>query len=247
MTDPPAMYSTEISHLRTSPVTYRFRHRSVSWFLDVDDLTPVARWLRPLVSFRARDHLSPPDAGPDTLRARVDAELRRHAIAPRPGRVTVLLNARAVGYVFDPLTLFWCHATDGSVYAVLAEVHNTYGGRHCYVVVPDDAGRASVDKAFYVSPFNTVDGHYSMHVVEPADTVRVAITWHPDTGSPFHARLHGTRTAITTRAVLAAQLRAPLAPLVVSARIRQHGVALWRKRLAIVPRPPITRPIEEKS
>lgn len=240
------MYRTDITHQRRAPVAYGFRHRSLSWFIDADDPHPVTRWLRPLVGFRARDHLFAPDVGPDTLRARVDAELRRHAIEPQPGRVTVLLNARTLGYVFDPLTLYWCHRTDGSVYAVLAEVHNTYGGRHCYAVVPDDAGRAEVDKKFYVSPFNSVDGRYSMRIVEPDDELHVDIIWRPEHGAPFVARMRGTRMPVTVGAVLLAQLRAPLAPLVVSARIRWHGIALWRNGLAIVPRTiPTTRPIEE--
>ncbi|NMO01955.1 DUF1365 domain-containing protein [Gordonia sp. TBRC 11910] len=237
MSRAPAMYRTEITHQRRSPVTYRFEHRSLSWFIDADDLAPVSKWLRPLVSFRAEDHLFRPDVGPDTLRGRVNAELARHAIAPQPGRVTVLLNARSLGYVFDPLTLYWCHRRDGTVYAVLAEVHNTYGGRHCYAVVPDDAGRAQVPKGFYVSPFNTVDGRYSMRVSEPDDALHIDITWHPEDDLPFHARMRGTRVEVSTRAVLAAQLQTPLAPLVVSARIRRHGIALWRKGLAIVPRP----------
>ncbi|GAB20819.1 hypothetical protein GOEFS_132_00500 [Gordonia effusa NBRC 100432] len=237
MTHTPAMYRTEITHRRTAPVVNRFRYRSLSWFIDIDDLPPITRWLRPFASFRARDHLSPPEHGRDTLRNRVDAELERHGITPQPGTVTALLNARTLGYVFDPLTLYWCHRRDGQLYAVLAEVHNTYGGRHCYAVVPDDQDRAQVDKEFYVSPFNVVGGSYSMRVPEPDDRLRIDITWYPPSGPPFHAAVSGTRTAVTTRGVLTAQLRAPLAPIVVSARIRLQGITLWRKGLQIIPRP----------
>lgn len=230
------MYRTTVSHHRRTPTNHEFSHRSLSWFIDVDAVPRVRWWLRPFVGFRAADHLSPPPNGPDTLRGRVDAELRRHSIEPEPGPVTALLNARALGYVFDPLTLYWCHRTDGSVYAVLAEVHNTYGGRHCYAVVPDAHGHARVDKEFYVSPFNTVDGHYTMSVREPAGELRIDVTWHPPTGRPFHAAVTGVAVEPTDRAILVAQLRAPLAPIVVSARIRRQGIALWRKGLPLIPR-----------
>ncbi|MFW0791961.1 DUF1365 domain-containing protein [Gordonia sp. CPCC 205333] len=236
MTHTRAMYRTDITHRRTSPVAHQFRYRSLSWFIDIDDVTPITRWLRPFVSFRAQDHLTPPTHGLDTLRGRVDAELERHGITPHAGKVTALLNARALGYVFDPLTLYWCHRDDGQLYAVLAEVHNTYGGRHCYAVVPDEQARARVDKEFYVSPFNVVGGHYSMRVPEPADALAIDITWYPPSGQPFHAAVRGTRVPVTNRAVVAAQLRAPLTPIVVSARIRIQGIALWRKGLRIIPR-----------
>ncbi len=79
----------------------------------------------------------------------------------------MLSNARSLGYVFNPLSLFWCHDPDGSLRCVIAEVHNTYGGKHCYLITPDDAGRAETEKRFYVSPFYPVDGFYRMSVAEP--------------------------------------------------------------------------------
>ncbi|MDJ0429145.1 DUF1365 family protein, partial [Rhodococcus fascians] len=70
------------------------------------------------------------------------------------GTVTALLNARVLGYVFNPLSVYWCHDVDGSLRCVIAEVHNTYGQRHSYLIRPDGSDRAEVDKQFYVSPFN---------------------------------------------------------------------------------------------
>ncbi len=84
----------------------------------------------------------------------------------------MLASARVFGHVFNPLSLFWCHDAAGELRCVVAEVHNTYGERHCYLLETDDAGRASVPKAFYVSPFNDVDGQYRMKLPEPGDTAR---------------------------------------------------------------------------
>ena len=79
----------------------------------------------------------------------------------------MLANARVLGYVFNPLTVYWCHRPDGELECVVAEVHNTYRERHCYLLRPDAAGRAETAKEFYVSPFLTVAGDYRMALPVP--------------------------------------------------------------------------------
>ena len=79
----------------------------------------------------------------------------------------MLAHARVLGYVFNPLTVFWCHRADGALACVVAEVHNTYRQRHAYLLRTDDRGRAQVPKRFYVSPFYPVDGGYRMCLPEP--------------------------------------------------------------------------------
>lgn len=240
MTHPPAIYDTEIGHLRRSPVEYGFRHRSASWYIDLDAPPTVPRWLRPLVSFRAADHLSPVADGADTLRGRVEQALRDHGTDPPGGRITALLNARCLGYVFDPLTVFWCHDAEGAVRAIVAEVHNTYSDRYAYVLGPSALSGASVAKAFYVSPFNQVDGVYRLRTPEPGDELSIDIELERPGSALFTAQWRGIRRAPTPARILLSQLRAPLVPLVVAARIRLHGVRLWAAGLPLVPRPDST-------
>ena len=76
----------------------------------------------------------------------------------------MLTTARTLGYVFNPITVFWAYDRAGDRTAVVAEVHNTYGGRHAYLLRPDRAGYAEADKALYVSPFYPADGRYQIHV-----------------------------------------------------------------------------------
>ncbi|MBN9620962.1 MAG: DUF1365 family protein, partial [Actinobacteria bacterium] len=115
----------------------------------------------------------------------------------------MLADARAAGYVFNPLTLFWCHDRSGAVVAVIAEVHNTYGQRHRYLLRPDDAGRAEVAKEFYVSPFYPVDGHYRMSLPEPGERLALTITLHRPDERPFVATVRGVPAPAGRRAVLA--------------------------------------------
>jgi len=229
-----SIYRTSISHVRRSPLKNAFTYRSCSWFVDVDQLPRLPFLLRPLAVFRAADHLGDPDAG---IRANVERYLRTQGVEPDGGPIHMLTSARVFGYVFNPLTLFWCYRSTGELQCVVAEVHNTYGERHCYLLRTDPSGRASVPKAFYVSPFNDVDGEYRMKLPAPGDRLAVSIILEREGHRPFVATMDGRRRPATSRHILAAAFTAPAAPLLVSALIRVQGIKLWARRLPVVARP----------
>ncbi len=230
----PALYATTIRHARTTPVRNAFTYRSHSWLVDLDDLPRLPPPLRPLAAFRARDHIGRPDR---TLRANLDAFLSAHGVGLRDGRVLMLTSPAVLGYAFNPITVYWCY--DGrALAAVVVEVHNTYGDRHAYLVHPDGRGRARVDKALYVSPFNAVDGHYELSVPEPGERVAVAVTLVRDGEPPFVATLRGRGHRATPAHLLRTALRQPIEPLRVTARIRWQGIRLWARGLPVRPRPP---------
>jgi cyclopropane fatty-acyl-phospholipid synthase-like methyltransferase/DUF1365 family protein len=228
------LYEVEIAHVRTEPMRHDVRHRSYQWFVDLDDLPRLPPGLRALARFDARDHFGDPQR---SIRANVEAYLAENGIDLRGGAITMLANARSLGYVFNPLSLFWCHGADGELVCVVAEVRNTYGGRHCYLLRTDEAGRAETEKAFYVSPFYPVDGYYRMSVPEPGKRLALNITLHRPQARPFTASVRGVRRPATLRAVLATALRRPLETYLVRALITKHGIGLWRKGLRVVPRP----------
>jgi cyclopropane fatty-acyl-phospholipid synthase-like methyltransferase/DUF1365 family protein len=234
------IYEIDISHVRAAPVRHEVRHRSYQWLVDLDELPLLSRALRPLARFEARDHLGDPTR---SIRQNVDALLAEHGIDLRGGRITMLANARSLGYVFNPLTVFWCHDRDGALACVVAEVHNTYGGAHCYVVRPDSAGRAETEKHLYVSPFYPVDGYYRMSLPEPGDRLALTITLHRPGEPPFVASVRGVRRPATTRSVLRTAVRHPFETHVVRALITKHGIALWRKKLPVQPRPIEENPV----
>ncbi len=233
----PAIYNTTIKHVRTEPMERKFEHQSYSWYVDIDDLPVLPRWLAPFARFEGKDHLFG-EHSQETLRQRVDRFLADNSVELAGGRVTALLNARVLGYVFNPLSVFWCHDRNGNLDCVIAEVHNTYGERHAYLVRLDRRNRAVTDKRLYVSPFNDVSGKYTMSFPVPGETLALNVTLHREGQDPFITVVRGTRTPATTKNVARTQLRAPLAPLMVSARIRIKGIALWARGLPIMPRPP---------
>ena len=218
----PAMYDATIRHTRRRPFRTTFEHRALTWLVDLDALPDHGV----LGRFEARDHLGSPDR---TIRANVDAFLAAHDVDLAGGRVLMAAHARAFGYCFNPISVFWCFDRSQALAGVIVEVHNTYGGRHAYLVHPDERGRAQVDKALYVSPFHGTDGWYDVRVPVPGDDLLVAVTLHTDDGATFSASLAGRRTETSARRAAPAALRG-------AALIRAHGVALWARRLPLRPR-----------
>jgi uncharacterized protein len=217
-------YTTTIRHTRRTPFTRTFTHRSHTWVVDLDDLPDHGL----LGRFEARDHLGEAEL---SIRANVARFLADHGIDLQDGRVVMAAHARAFGYCFNPISVFWCWNATGRRAATVVEVHNTYGDRHAYLVHPDEQGRASTPKAMYVSPFHDTDGTYDLAVPVPHDDrLDIAITLRTDDGDRFSASLSGRRSDLSPRQTAPAAIRG-------AALIRMHGGWLWLRRLPIRPRP----------
>ena len=254
----PALVLGDVRHQRPGPVRHGFSHRVYQWLVDLDDLPDPPWYLRPFASFRAADHLGDPGR---SIKANVEHYLGLHGIRlGAGGRVLMLANARVLGHVFDPLTVFWCFGADGGLACVVAEVHNTYGERHGYVVEVDDQGAADVGKEFYVSPFFGVFGDYQLKFVlgpaaAPAERseshsaiaqrnsdrsakVGAFVTLKQEGRVVFTGSFTGVAEPVTLRRMLGVALTQPLMPQRVAALIRLHGVWLWLRRLPVVRRLP---------
>ncbi len=236
MTGPiaPSIVYTSIRHVRTEPLRNTFEYKSYSWLVDVDELPNLPRALRPLARFTAADHLGDPTR---SIRVNVESFLRANGIEFCGGRIIMLSNARVFGYVFNPLSVFWCLNDDGAVRCVVAEVHNTYGERHCYLLETDNNGVARVPKDFYVSPFNDVSGEYRMRLPLPKESVQLSIVLARPDQAPFVATVRGRCVPATAGVIVRSFLAVPTASLRVSAQIRYQGIRLWARRLPVVPRP----------
>lgn len=230
----PALYPCTVAHTRTRPVRYAFRHRTYLWLVDVDAPPRLPRALRPLARFDARDHF---DGTARELRTGLERFLTGQGMRPPDGRVLMLAHARVLGHVFNPLTLYWCHHADGSLQCVVAEVHNTHGERHGYVLLPDETGVARVRKDFYVSPFFPVDGGYRMRLPEPGDDLDLTVQLERAGGRPFTATVRGRRRTATPAALLRAAIRHRWSTVAVSAAIRTHGIRLYLRGLPVQTRP----------
>ncbi|MEW2586952.1 DUF1365 domain-containing protein [Streptomyces virginiae] len=229
-----ALYECVITHARTTPLRHAFRHRTYLWCVDLDRLPVLPRPVRPLARFDPRDHFTGDCA---TIRAGLDAYLATHGIDLDGGRVTMLAHARVFAFVFNPLSVYWCHDSSGALVCVVAEVHNTYGQRHCYLLRTGPAGEAEADKEFHVSPFFAVDGRYRMRLPLPDDRLRLAVHLNHEEGRAFTAVVRGRRRPATVAALLSAAVRRPWSTAAVWAGIRRHGIRLLLRGLPVHPRP----------
>ncbi|MGI8848452.1 MAG: DUF1365 domain-containing protein [Candidatus Dormibacteria bacterium] len=242
-----ALYIGHLTHERRSPVHRLFRYRVFMWWIDTEELPAVKRRLSfgrltrlfgtgpgHLVSIRSKDHFGDPAC---SIKENAAAFLATAGMTRPLGRVMLLCNGRLLGYVFDPLSLVYCYDTEDRLAAVIAEVHNTFGERHCYVIPGDSVMGHTVGKEFYVSPFLAVGGRYRMRVPTPGHTLRTTITLEQNGNDVFHSSLTGKRIPISRRSVLATLLAYPFLAFRITALIHWQAVQLWIRRVALVPRP----------
>ncbi|MEU4671932.1 DUF1365 domain-containing protein [Amycolatopsis sp. NPDC023774] len=231
-----ALYDATVGHVRLADPPYAFVHKLYLWFTDLDSPARLPWWLRPFATFDGRDHFEPGDAG--DIRSKLDRWLARLGVDLRGGPVTMLAAARVLGYVFNPITVYWCHTPDGALECVVAEVHNTYGGRHAYLLRPDAAGESRAEKEFYVSPFQEMTGEYRMRLPRPDALLDLTVALHQGAKTPLLATLRGVRRPAGARSLARLVLGRPLQPQRVAALIRRHGVALWLRKAPVATRTP---------
>jgi len=231
----PALVVGRVSHSRLGPVGHSFRHRAYQWLVDLDALPEPTRCLRPFGRFSSADHLGDPSR---SIKANVEEFLALRGVELGAGaRILMLANARIFGHVFDPLSVFWCYHGAGHLACVVAEVHNTYGERHAYLLHPDADGKAEHDKELYVSPFYDVSGGYQLRFAMGPELVSTSVTLRNADATAFAATFRGRPEPATSSAVFRQLIRQPLMTQRVSALIRVHGIWLWLRGLRVRPRP----------
>ncbi len=242
-----AVYVGTVRHRRFAPAENRFRYGVFQLLLDVDELPRADRELRwfaynraGLTSFHDVDHLGPRAA---PVREKLDRWLRREGHAPTDGRVLLLTNPRVLGYVFNPVSYFFCLDPDGRMRFVVAEVNNTFGETYCYLL--DDAeplgGRASRarrTKVFHVSPFMDIQGiEYDWIFTPPEDRITIHIDEFAEGRKFFDATLNLERRPLTDRTLLKALARYPHLTARTIALIHWQALKLWLKRVPVVRKP----------
>jgi DUF1365 family protein len=170
----PALVVGRVSHSRLGQVRHSFRHTAYLWLVDLDAIPEP-----PTFFARSRASAVPTTSVTRHCRSRRTSSDSWHSAGIGLGhgaRVLMLANARILGHVFDPLSVFWCYDSRGHLSCVVAEVHNTYGERHAYLLRPDPDGKAEHAKELYVSPFFDVSGGYQLRFAMGPDLV--STTWH---------------------------------------------------------------------
>ena len=230
-----AIYNGFVTHTRIAPVRHSFRYRVFSLLLDLNEIDAVASRSRifahnrrGIVSFWDKDH-----GNGRPLREWLDATLLGAGIAAT-GPAHVLCYPRLFGFVFNPLSVWFCHDRDGALAAIVYEVHNTFGERHAYVLPASTNGDTinhGCAKEFYVSPFLSMDCDYAFRILAPDKNVLIAIR-ESEHGNPvLHAAFSGERQPLTDGNLILALLRHPLMTLKIVGAIHFEALRLWLKRI----------------
>jgi DUF1365 family protein len=245
------VYEARLLHARTRPVAHRFEYPVWQLLVDLDELPELDRRLRlfshnrrNLVALHDPDHAQAAGCG---LRAALVAFLAANGVdASAPGwKFLVLTQARVLGYVFNPVTFSYCHAPGGALACVVAEVRNTFGKVHRYLLdersrVPGVArGRSyDADKLLHVSPFFDLELGYRFHFRSLDERLDLAMdVTPPGRDLVFHARLLGERLPLTDATLARLCLRHPLSTVQVVARIHWQALRLWLAGASFHPEP----------
>lgn len=227
--DLPALVAGHVTHTRHVGKSDHFRYRSLQWLVDIDRLPEISVGRR-RYGLRASDHL----AG-NGFRGDLADVLAAAGVEPQADhRVLMLAHPYRNGYVFDPLSVFWCFDPDGRLLAVVLEVHNTYGERHAYVLPGADS---RVDKEFYVSPFNDTSGEYRVRLHLDPQRVGVTVNLHRADRLVLAATVGGSVERLSTASMRRAAAGLHGGSFRVPMLIRWRAILLLARRLPIRPRP----------
>jgi len=189
-----------------------------------------------LLSFHDRDH---GEGGADSL-AWIESLLQREGVADAQGEIWLHTYPRVLGYAFNPVSFWHCLRTDGSLAALVAEVNNTFGERHCYLLHGPALGygREQVaQKVFHVSPFCRVAGRYRFRFFRSAERVVARIDHDDESGPLLLTSVSGRLEPLTPASARRAFWRMPLMSLGVIARIHWQALKLAFKRVPFISKP----------
>ncbi|MGH6978371.1 MAG: DUF1365 domain-containing protein [Brevundimonas sp.] len=250
-----ALYRGEVTHRRLRPREHRLRYRVFWLLLDLAELDEIDSRMRllsrnrfNLLSFHDRDH---GDGSGRPLRDQVTALLRRERVDIGAGAVRLLTMPRVLGYVFNPISLYYCHGADGRLAAVIYEVTSTFGERHSYVlpVADGDADkgviRQAARKALHVSSFMGMDMRYAFRGHAPAEWIDLAIDGSDSEGLLIVAAMRGRRHPLTDGAIFRAAVSIPFLTLKVMAAIHWEALKLWLKGTHLRSAPNKSDPVQE--
>ena len=238
-----ALYQGKVSHTRLAPFRHNFKYRVYYGLFDIDELDLLDREMRlfsldrfNLFSF-ATDKHGPVKGG--SLRPWVESLLADNGIELKGGPVRLLAFPRVLGYVFDPISVWYCYGPDDTLRAVIHEVRNTFGDKHMYVVPIEATAdlRHRFDKHLHVSPFNPMNQRYEFTVNEPGQRIAIAIAQSGPEGPMFRAGLRLTRLPLTDGNLLRLFFTHPLVTFKAVGAIHWEAIRLWLKGARFYNRP----------
>ena len=242
-----ALYVGRLWHRRLSPRAHSFSYPVFMAFLDIDRLPELLR-VSPFAGYNRwnwtayceRDHFG--DAR-KPLRLRIAADAAKNGVALADGPIFLLTHLRYFGYVFNPVSFYYCYDRAGNLSQVLAEVNSTFGESHNYWLTPANAResaaakRYSTPKQMHVSPFMGMELEYDWIFTEPRERLVAHMNTVKDAKPFFDATLQLEQRPWSRRELHRALISYPFMTLRVIGGIHWEALKLWLKGVPVFTHP----------
>lgn len=242
-----AIYTGTVYHARHKPFFHDYRYAVFALFVDIDELPNLDQNLRlfsfnrwNLLSLYNNDHAARDGTA---MRGWLEQACAARDIDITQSRIFILAFPRVMGYVFNPITIFFIYNNKDILQTVVYEVKNTFGDQHGYVLPVEkqsQKGRVAQDaeKRLHVSPFFHMDCHYYFRLYPPGDELTIAIHQFNNEGDKVLTALwDGTRKPLTDSHILRQVLRKPFMTRKVITAIHWQALRLWLRGAKYIPRP----------
>ena len=228
------IYNGEVNHIRFKPVKHSLNYKTFSLFIDLDEIEQLDKSISifshnkfNIFSFYNKDH---GDRDGSCLRKWVISNLKKYKIEGNISKIKILCYPRIFGYVFNPLSIFYCYEND-KLKSIFYEVKNTFNEQHTYIFKIKDGEeiKQKCKKKFYVSPFMDMNTYYNFKLLNPNEKLSIFIKQTDNTGTVLTATQVGDKKEFSFKQLMINFFKYPLMTFKIIGSIHFEAFILWRK------------------
>ena len=236
-----AIYNGQVIHKRFKPKVHYFRYNVFSLLIDLSELDTIDKEISffslnkfNLISFFEKDH---GERDGSSLINWVNKNLEKNNIPTQDIKIKILCYPRILGFVFNPLSVFYVYNSQNKLISILYEVKNTFGEQHTYIfkiTKDENLVQNKCAKKFHVSPFIEMDCNYFFRLLKPGDKISVIIDQYDKEDKILFASQDGIRTEFNSKELIKSYLKHPLMTFKIIIAIHYEAFKLWIKGIKFI-------------